>query len=305
MRRLLVTLGILAILPFLPLHADPGAADEKEAKKDEKQPAKKAPAAKSRIAVFRLAGPVTESDEEDLFSFDSPRAVTLKDLVARLKKAAADPEVKAVVFLPEGGSIGLAQAEEVRQAMKRLRDAGKEVYAHADSLGMRSYTLLSGASRLSVVPTADLWVMGYAGEAPYLRGLLDKVGVKPDYLTCGAYKSAAEIFMRTGPSPEAEKMENWLFDSVYDTTIGLIARGRDLKPDKVRELIDAGPYQADEAKKAGLVDAVEHRQAFEAMLKAKYGDDVVFDKKYGQKKQPKLDLTSPLAPFRLVADILG
>src|SRR5262249_18153589 len=43
----------------------------------------------------------------------------------------------------------------------------------------------------------------------------------------------------------------------------------------------------------------------EAMLKAKYGDDVVFDKRYGQKKQPKLDLTSPLAPFRLMADILG
>src|SRR5262249_20574448 len=118
MRRLLVTLGILAILPFLSVHAGLGAPDEKEAKKDEKQAAKKAPAAKSRIAVSRLAGPVTESDDEDLFSFDSPRAVTLKDLVARLKKAAADPEVKAVVFLPEGGSIGLAQAEEVRQAMK-------------------------------------------------------------------------------------------------------------------------------------------------------------------------------------------
>ena len=98
--------------------------------------------------------------------------------------------------------------------MAKLRAAGKEIYAHADSLSMREYVLLSGASRLSVVPTADLWVTGLFGEAPYLRGLLDKLGVKPDFLTCGAYKSAAEIFLREGPSPEAEAMQNWLLDGM-------------------------------------------------------------------------------------------
>jgi protease-4 len=170
---------------------------------------------------------------------------------------------------------------------------------------MRDYTLLAGASRISVVPTGDLWIMGIAGEAPYARGLLDLLGVKPEFLTCGAYKSAAEIFMRTGPSPEAEKMQNWLFDSIYDTLVGLIAKGRNIKPEKVKELIDAGPYQAEEAKKAGLIDAVEYRQAFEAMLKAKYGKDIVYDKKYGQKKQPKVDLSSPFAAFKIMGELLG
>ena len=82
------------------------------------------------------------------------------------------------------------------------------------------YALLCGATRLSVVPTADLWVTGLYGEAPYLRGLLDKLGVKPDFLTCGDYKSAAEMFMRTGPSPEAEEMQNWLLDGIFDTYVG-------------------------------------------------------------------------------------
>src|SRR6202040_653478 len=133
------------------------------------------------IAVFRLAGPVTETAVDDPFSFGSSPGVSLKDLVARLKKAADDSEVKAVVLLSEGGSMGFAQTEEVRQAMKVLRKAGKNVYAHSDSLSMREYLLLSGASRLSVVPKADLWIMGYAGEAPYLRGLLDNLGVQPDF----------------------------------------------------------------------------------------------------------------------------
>ncbi len=222
-----------------------------------------------------------------------------------MKKAEKDDAVKAVVFLHEHGSVGAGQAEELRKAMAGLRAAGKAIYVHADSLSTRDYVLLSGASRLSVVPTADLWVTGLFGEAPYLRGLLDKIGVKPDFLTCGAYKSAAEIFLREGPSPEAEAMQNWLLDSQFETAISLIARGRKVPVDRVRGWIDGGPYMAEEAKEAGLIDAVEHRQDFEAMLKDKYGQDVVFDKKYGQKQAPTLDLSSPFAVFKLWGELLG
>jgi protease-4 len=284
MRRLLFALVAIAFLPLAAAAADAG---------------------KPVIAVFRLAGAITESPADETFSLSMAPSTSLKDLVARLKKAARDPAVKAVVILPDGGSLGLAQTEEVRQAMKQIRAAGKEVYAHADSLSMREYLLLSGASRLSVVPTADVWVTGIAGEAPYVRGLLDLLGVKPDFLTCGAYKSAAEIFMRSGPSPEAEKMENWLFDGMYDTMVGLIAAGRGVTPDKARALIDNGPYQAKSAKAAGLVDAVEHRQDFEAVLKKKYGKDVVFDKKYGKKESPKLNFSSPLAVFKALGEMFG
>ena len=155
--------------------------------------------------------------------------------------------------------------------MAKVRAGGKEIYAHADSLTMSEYVLLSGASRLSVVPTADLWVTGLFGESPYLRGLLDKLGVKPDFLSCGAYKSAAEIFLRDGPSPEAEAMQNWLLDGMFETTLALIARGRNVEPAQVRKWIDGGPYTAEKAKAAGLIDAVEHRQEFEALLKSRYG----------------------------------
>jgi protease IV len=301
MRRLLFALGVIVFVPLWGVAADPAAPDKQEEKKEEK----KAVAGKAHVAVFRLAGPITESPADDTFSFGASKGVALKDLVARLKKAAADPAIKAVVLLPDGGSIGMAQVEEVRQAMKEVRSAGKEIFAHADSLTMREYTLLSGVSRLSVVPTGDLWILGLSGESTFIRGLLDKIGVKPEFLTCGAYKSAAEMFMRRGPSPEAEKMQNWLMDSIYDTMVQLIAKGRNLKTDKVKELIDAGPYQAEKAKEAGLIDAVEHRQDLEALLKTKYGKDLVFDKKYGQKKQPTLDFSSPFAAFNIMNELLG
>src|SRR5262249_7409801 len=144
------------------------------------------------LVVLRLKSKLQESPVEDPFSFSGTRPLTLKDLVTKLKKIEKDDSVNGVVLLHSGGSIGTAQVEEVRQAIAGLRAAGKDVFSHADSLSMREYVLLSGASRLSVVPTGDLEVTGMYGESPYLRGLLDMLGVKPDFLTCGAYKSASE-----------------------------------------------------------------------------------------------------------------
>ena len=43
---------------------------------------------------------------------------------------------------------------------------------------------------------------GLAAESPYIRGLLDILGAKPDFLTCGKFKSAAETYTRRDMSSE-------------------------------------------------------------------------------------------------------
>jgi protease-4 len=281
------------LLPFAPALY---AADKKD--KDKK-------ADKPTVVVLRLDGAVTEQPRSDDFSLGGNRVVSLKDLLERMDKAAGDANIKAVVMLVDGATIGIAQREELRQGMAKLRAAGKDIYAHADHLQMGDYALLAGASRLSVVPTADVWVTGLYGEQPYLRGLLDKLGVTPEFLTCGEYKSAAELFMRKEPSPQADKMMNWVFDGLFDTYVNMIAKGRKVDAAKVKEWVDNGPYTAEKAKAAGLIDAIEHRQEFEKLVKAKCGDDVVFDRKYGEKKQPDLDFSNPFAIFKLLGDAMN
>ena len=258
------------------------------------------------IPVFKLSGSISEAGGgDDAFNFGGETPTTLRDLVAKLKQAAGDPAVKAVVLFADDAGFGNAQIEELRQAMEKLQKAGKPIYAHSDSMDMKSYVFLSGASRLSIVPTGDLWILGLHGEAPYLRGLLNLLGVKPDFLTCGNYKSAAEMYLREGPSKEAEEMQNWLLDSMFETDLKLIAAGRKIDAAKAREWINQGPYTAEKAKAAGIIDAVEHRQDFENMLRDKYGKKVVFDKKYAKKKSAKMDFSSPFAIFKIMGDMLG
>src|SRR4051794_19994520 len=174
--RLLLALAA-GLLPFAPAAF---AADKKDKDKKAEQPT---------VAVFRLTGAVTEQPKADDFSFGDVGGESLKELVERMDKASHDANVKAVVLLADGATIGTAQREELRQAMAKLRAAGKDIYSHADELHMGDYALLCGSTRVSVVPTADIWVNGIHAEQPFVRGLLDKLGVQPQFLTCGAYKS--------------------------------------------------------------------------------------------------------------------
>lgn len=252
------------------------------------------------IAVFELRGPVTEKPGLDDPIFGNPHSESLQSLVRRMDAAAKDEDVKAVVLLAEGASFGQGQREEIRAAVQRLKDAGKPVHAHADSLSTQTYALLCGASRLSVTPTGDVWVTGLYGEGLYVRGLLDMIGVQPDFLTCGDYKSAAEMFTRTGPSEAATEMETWLFDGLYAALVDSIAAGRGVEADKVRGWIDQGLFSAEAAKEAGLIDAVEHRSDFVANLETEFGEDTRLDRSIGRKKEPEIDMSNPFATMALL-----
>jgi protease-4 len=257
------------------------------------------------IAVFHLDGPVTEVPTDGLFPMFGSPGISLRELVARLAKAADDSAVKAVVILPETLSLGSAQVEELRAAIALLRNHGKEVYVHADELVLSQYLLASGASRISVVPGAPVLIPGLHASSLHLRGLLDKIGVRPDFITEGSYKSAAEMFMREQPSAEADEMMNWLMDSWFGSFKDLIAQGRKVDAAKAQTWLDNGLYSAEQAKATGLIDAVEHRQEFEAMLKQHYGENAIFNKKYGRKIKPELDFSSPLAFLNIWSQLFG
>jgi protease-4 len=257
------------------------------------------------IAVFELKGTVSERPGATSSLLSLEESDTLQSLLTRMREAETDDDVKAVALVLKDASFGYGQLEELRAAMDRLKAADKPVYAHADSLSTASYALLCGASRLSVSPTGDVWVTGLYGEGLYVKNLLSLLGVEPDFLACGDYKSAAEMFTRSEPSPAAAEMEDWLFDSTYASLIDLIATGRKKTADEVRAWIDQGLFSAESAQAAGLIDAVEHRQDFAAKLNEEFGKNTRFDKSYGVDKGPQLDLSNPFALLMGMAGAAG
>jgi len=258
------------------------------------------------VPVIDIRGNLTEAPPPQDLPFDLSGATgtPLRSLIGRLNAARDDKDVQGVVLLLGSASFGRAQAEELRTAMSDLTTAGKKIHVHADTMTTGGLMLLSGATEISMVPTGYLFITGLYGEQLFVRGLLDKVGVEPDFFTCGRYKSAAEMFMRQAPSDESDRMQNWLMDSMYENTLQLIAEGRGVSVDNVREWIDHGVFMAEDAKKAGLIQHVQHRQDFEQSLRELYGKDLTFDRRYGKKKSQVPDLSSPMGVLQLYAELL-
>ncbi len=209
------------------------------------------------VAYFEITGALTETPSNLVPTFGAKPPSSLKSLLDRFKKARHDDDVVAVVIDLQEARLGLGQLEEIHEAMRKFHAADKEVFVHADTLQTITYVAATGASHISMVPTGDLWLTGFYGEQPYFKEALDKLGLAADIEACGDFKTAPEPYQRTEPSENSKKMSKWLFDGMYGGIVELIADSRSMTPEKVRHLIDEGPYSAEEALEAGLIDSVQ------------------------------------------------
>jgi protease-4 len=91
-----------------------------------------------------------------------------------------------------------------------------------------------------------------------LRELLDELGIEPLVDRRGVYKHAADTFTAAELSPAHRESLEGLAASVDEQLKSGIAQGRGMTVDQVARLIDGGPYLADEAHAARLVDRLSY-----------------------------------------------
>jgi protease-4 len=105
-------------------------------------------------------------------------------------------------------------------------------------------------------PEDMLDLKGLRVEALYLKGSLDKLGVKVDVIHAGKYKDAGDILTQTSMSGETREVLNQVLDQFYGNLSDTIAAGRKKQPAEVRALVDRGPFMASQALANGLVDSL-------------------------------------------------
>jgi protease-4 len=192
-----------------------------------------------------------------------PAAPTLSDVVLALDQAGSDPRVRGLVARLSGEGPDLAQAQELRAAVARFREQGKFAYAHADSFGefgpgTRGYYLATAFEQIQMQPLGALGLTGILIETPLLRGMLDKLGAEPSGDKRGTYKTAADMFTESALTPAHRESLDSLADSIDRQIRDGISGGRAFDQARVGWLIDHGPYAAEEAEEAHLVDGLSY-----------------------------------------------
>jgi protease-4 len=273
---------------------------EEPKKEEKKQP---------KIAVqFTLEGCVAEQSPEEapfqLFG-DDVKTVGIRDWVKRFEKAATGERVGGVLLVIDEPSFDWSHALALRDAIEKIKKAGKPVVVYADNLTATQFIVAGAASKIFISPGGILLLNGINARQYFLKGSLDKLGIQADMLHIGSHKTAAEALTLTRPSKQSEEMMNWLLDDLYDQLCEQVghARGRDKATGK--SWLEGGPYTAQQALDAKLIDGLKSRLEAAAELKTLVGlnADDKLDRTFGENKAKGVDLSSPFAVFKIFSDL--
>src|SRR5437016_1550049 len=199
------------------------------------------------------------------------RKQTMRGFLDAIERAAEDSRVRGLYAHIDGDSLGLAKVQELRDAVQAFRARGKFAIAFSESFGefgggTRPYYLATAFDEIWLQPLGAVGLTGLRAESPFLRGLLDRIGIEPSFQHREQYKSAANILTETEmPAPQREELDSLLGAMAGQITHG-IAETRHLTESEVQGLIDKGPLFADEAKEAHIVDRIGYRD--EALTEA-------------------------------------
>lgn len=209
------------------------------------------------VVVLRLNGDVPEKAPVEIPFLSDDHTLTMPDVWMLLKKAAADPHIKAIVLEPDSLSAGWAKLDEIGADLEQFRKSGKPVYAYLRTPQAREYLVACGADRIYLGAADQFYVKGLRAELMYFKKTLDKLGVSVDVEHAGKYKDYGDQFTRSDMSPETKEVITSVVDGLYDGMVNRIAAGRKKKPEDVRAAIDQGIFLATQAQKAGFVDELK------------------------------------------------
>lgn len=206
---------------------------------------------------------------------EAKRETQLRDILDALDAAAADPKITRVLLLTDDlDGAGFAALREVAAALKRFRDAGKQVIAWGSAFDQRQYFLAAHADEIYLHPFGGVLLRGFGGYRNYYRDALDKLGVSVNVFRAGQFKSFAEPFTNSAPSKEAlEDEARWLNDA-WALYTSEVEAARGLPAGAIGQLIERLPQRfrvvgGDPARLAleeKLVDGLKTRDELRALM---------------------------------------
>jgi protease IV len=241
-----------------------------------------APIADKTALVLRLDGTISEqktgtlrSSALDQVRGEAVQKILLRDVIAVLETAAADPKISGlVIILDEMRPTGFSTLREIAAGVDRFKASGKKVVAWGSSYDQRQFYIAAHADEVYLHPLGMVYLAGFGNLRNFYKDALDKVGVTVNVMRVGTFKSAVEPFIGNAPSPAALEADSVLYGDLWRTYLEAVGKERKLAPAAIMRGIDEAPQRlaaagGDSAKFAlseKLVDGLKTRDELRALM---------------------------------------
>ena len=235
----------------------------------------KLPDPEGKALVFNPEGPIVEqvsglgADPINILLSGLPTPeVNVRDVLFTLEAAQKDERIEHVILsLDNIYGTGQTVLYDVGQALKKLKDAGKNIVAIADYYDQSAYYLASFANEIILHPDGGVAIDGYSTVRLYYKSFIDKLEVTVNLFRVGKYKSAMEPYIRDNMS-EADKEARLAYLKVlWDSWKNVVSENREIQTNIIQSYADnldeymlaEGGNGAKAALKLNLVDKLLNR----------------------------------------------
>lgn len=241
------------------------------------------------VLELELEGSLTEAGSDNpLRQVLGRSGPSLRDVVDALRKAKTDDRIQGVIAHVGGSTHGMARTQELRDAILDFRESGKFAIAYAETFGElaagnQGYYLATAFDEIWMQPTGAVGLTGLLAESMFVKGTLEKLEIEPQGGQRKEYKNAYNMFTERRFTPAHKEATQAVLGDHFDQMVAGIATGRDIPADRVRTLIDEGPFLGKEALEFELVDGLAYRDEVWAKLRDRVGGDethFLFARKY-------------------------
>ncbi|GAA4087988.1 signal peptide peptidase SppA [Mucilaginibacter panaciglaebae] len=208
----------------------------------------------------------------NFLGLDGDKSIGLKDILANIRKAKTDNNIKGILLDESYMLSGQATTEEIRNALIDFKKSGKFIIAYAEVYTKGFYYLASVADKIYINPKGIFEFDGFSSQMMFFKGALDKLGIEAQVIRVGTYKSAVEPMILTKMSDANRQQVTSYVNSLYNHYLAGISKARGVNQDSLFNYANqARIQQPEDALKLKLVDGLKYRDELLAELKGKLG----------------------------------
>ena len=201
-----------------------------------------------KIAVIPLSGSIAAESTSLFYG----QAITPELVKEQLNKAEQDMAVKAIVLRIESPGGVVAPCQEILGEIEEVKQSKPIIVSMGSMAASGGYYISAKADKIVALPGTLTGSIGVISQIPNVEGLFEKIGIEMETFKGGKYKDMYSGFREM--TPEEKEIMQQMTDEYYEQFIEVVAEGRGLSKEEVRELATGQLYIGTEAKELGLID---------------------------------------------------
>jgi len=196
-------------------------------------------------------------------------ATGLNVILESILKAKNDDNIKGIYLQVASTNAGITSISEIREALVDFKSSGKFVVSYAEWHTQSAYYLASVSDTIYLNPMGDILLKGLNANLTFFKRSLEKIGVEPQIIRHGKFKSAIEPFINEKMSEENRLQTTTYLNSIWSNIVQPIAISRNISNERINEIAnELLCNSASAALELNLVDQLVYHDQFISSLKS-------------------------------------